>query len=357
MRIEVEDNKTDEVYSLALKNKYFILLEHQRKRAPKGEHWIVEIFDQQLKKSGNKEFFLPREFRLFSHKLEGDSVVWICFAEPDGNNASLMLYRINLKTGFMVHAYLKGSRKARLVGIEVLNNKLVVIGESLEDIQEQINMLKLPAGIEIVAPSFPEYAHILASKAIANNVVVMVNFYKGSETGLFYFEYSGLTTNLISNKLSEADKINLIDGSLIETSVGELLFMGTYNKDMGKQPSKEQIIALGTYIGKIRNQQFDFFKTNEFSEFVNIFSTLNYNEQLKAKQKVSKGKDVNLGFKLLIHEKSIKQGDLYVLVAESYYPEYHYENNFDSRGYMYQMEVFDGYRTTNCMVAAFNAQG
>jgi len=48
---------------------------------------------------------------------------------------------------------------------------------------------------------------------------------------------------------------------------------------------------------------------------------------------------------------------LYVMAAETYYPEYHYENNFDSRGYMYQQQVFDGYRTTNCVISAYNDDG
>jgi len=40
---------------------------------------------------------------------------------------------------------------------------------------------------------------------------------------------------------------------------------------------------------------------------------------------------------------------------ETYYPEYHYENNFDSRGYMYQQQVFDGYRTTNCVISVLRS--
>ncbi len=359
MRIEVPENKVDEVYSLALANKYFIILEHFQKRNSKGEHWALEIYNSDFKKTGNKELSLPREFRLFDHKLSGDSIVWLCFAEAEGKNASTMLYRLNLQTGLMNHAYIKGSRKSTLIGIEVLKNKLFLIGEGLGSIQDQIAEIKLPYGTKIIAPVYPEYSHILASRSYESEqqVVVIVNIQRGSEMGLYYYEFESKEAILTKNKLLIRDNINLLDGSLVESENGELLFMGTYNSDMGRQPTKEMIISEGTYIGKLTDGQFAFFNTNKFSDFVNVFSTLSYKEQMKAKQKISKGKDVEMNFKLLIHEKSIIQGDQYILIVEAYYPEFHYENNFDSRGYMYQMEVFDGYRTTNCIVAAFSTEG
>jgi len=45
------------------------------------------------------------------------------------------------------------------------------------------------------------------------------------------------------------------------------------------------------------------------------------------------------------------------LVAEAYFPVYHYETMYDGRGYMYQTEVFDGYQITNGLAAAFDGKG
>ena len=359
MRIEVSEGKVDEVYSLPMANKYFIILQHFKKRSSTGEHWVLETYDGDFKKTGNKELSLPREFRLFDHKILGDSIVWLCFAEPEGDNASLMLYRLNLQTGFMIHSYIKGSRKSKLVGIEALGNNIIIIGERLSHIQEQIDEIKLPLDINIIAPAYPEYTHVLASKNYKahQKIVVILNVYKGDEEGLYSYEYGGINAKLEKHRLATVKEINLIDGSLIESSDNELFFMGTYNSDLGRQPIKEMIVTEGIYIGKLKDGQFSFFNTNKLSDFTNVYSTLSYREQIKAKQKKSKGKAVNVNFRLLMHDKSIKQGDMFVLAAEAYYPEYHYENNFDSRGYMYQMEVFDGYRTTNCIVAAFNTEG
>ena len=359
LRIEVGSNKIDDIYSLPLESKHLIILEHLNKRAPKGEHWIMEIFNKQMKKIGNKDLFLPRDFILFDHKLLGDTVIWLCFAEPDGDNSSMMLYRLNLKSMFMNHVYIKGSRKARLDRIEVLNNKLFIIGDNLKEIKSQVENVKLPYDIRLITAVIPEHSQIIDSKSDEKNnrVIIIINGRKDPNKGLFYFEYTEDGNSFSKTKITIPENINLIDGRLIETSSKDLLFMGTYNSHYSRQMSKESIAAEGTYFGKISNKMFVFFKTNKFSDFRNVYSTLDYRTAIKAKQKHSKGKDVDLAFKLLIHENYIKQGNNYVMVAESYYPEYHYENNFDSRGYMYQTQVFDGYKTSNCIVAAFSETG
>jgi len=359
LRIEVESNKIEDIYSLPIESKHLLVLEHLRKRAPKGEHWILEVFNKQMKKIGNKDLFLPRDFELFDHKLLGDTIIWLCFAEPDGDNSSMMLYRLDLKTMFMRHIYIKGSRKAKLDRIEVLNNKLFIIGDNLKEIKSQVENVKLPSGIQLITVIIPEHSQIIDSKSDEKNnrVVIIINGRKEPNKGLYYFEFTEDGDSFSKTKLIVSEKGNIVDGRLIETNTRDLLFMGTYSTHYSRQSSKRNIPVEGVYFGKISNKKFVFFNINKFSEFRNVYSTLDYRTAIKAKQKQSNGKDVNLAFKLLIHEKYFKQGNNYVMVAESYYPEYHYENNFDSRGYMYQTQVFDGYKTSNCIVAAFSETG
>jgi hypothetical protein len=359
MRIEVDENGIEEVYSLPLENKTLLILTHKEKRAPKGEHWVIDTYNSIFFKLGKQNLYLPREFTLFNYKLMNDSIVYLTFAEENGKYSSLMIYKLNVKTNILSHAYIKGYKKSRLLHIEYLKDKIFLIGNRMEGMQEQLKEVKLPNDIKVVAPVFPEYTNVIAAYTSlkANKVIVMTNIYRGDNKGLYYNEVNGTDNTLIKNQLHEADNITLIDGSLIESKGDALLFMGTFNYERGRIKDYDQLVREGTYFAKIVDGHFAFFKTNKFSEFTNVFSTLNYRDQVRAKENVKKGKQVSLNFRLLIHEEAIKQGDLYVLTAEAYYPEYHYENNFDSRGYMYQMQVFDGYRTNNCIVAAFNDQG
>ncbi len=360
LRIEVESNNIDDIYSLPLESEHLIILEHLHKRAPKGEHWILETFNNQFKKAGNKDFFLPRDFVLFDHKLLGDTVVWLCFAEPDGDNSSMMLFRLNLKTMFMKHVYIKGSRKARLDRIEVLNNKLFIIGDNLTEIQKQLKTIIVPKGVQIITAIIPEHSQIISSRsdAINNRIVIIIKGFREPNKGLYFYEYTEADGFFTKSKLFVPKGLSVLDGRIIETESSDLLFMGTFNTHISsRQVSNINNPAEGIYFAKISNKNFGFFKTNKFSDFKNVYSTLDYRTAIKAKQKKSKGEQVNIEFKLLIHDKYIKQGDSYIMVAETYYPEYHYENNFDSRGYMTQIRVFDGYKTSNCIVASFDKMG
>ncbi len=359
IRIEISEKKVDEAYALPLKNKTLLILTHNEKRTSKGEQWNLAIYNSIFFKTGNKELLLPRNFILFNYKLIEDSIVYLAFTEYDGDNASLMLYRLNLNTNTIKHTYITGDKKARLLSIEYLKDKIYIIGDRMERLQNQLKDVSISNKIRIVAPVFPIHTSIIASYSNikSNKVIVMTNIYKGDAKGLYYNELNGSDNTMISNQLHDADNIGLVDGSIIESKGDALLFMGTYSYSKIRDPNNEKIERVGTYFAKIIDGQFAFFKTNKFSEFTNIFSTLNYREQQKAKQSIQNGKNIDLHFKLLIHKNAIKQNGLYVLTAEMYFPEYHYENSFDSRGYMYQTQVFDGYRTDNCVVVAYNDKG
>ncbi len=359
MRIEIIEKGVENVVGIPLENKTLLILTHKEKRAPKGEHWVINIYNSVFFKVGNQNLYLPREFELFNYKLMNDSIVYLVFAEKDGYNSSVMIYRLNVRTNIIRHTYIKGARKARLLYLEYLKDKIFLIGNNMDGLQEQLKEIYLTKGIEIIAPNFPEYTNIIASYSniAANKVIVMSSIYRGSNMGVFYNEFNGQDNISIKNQLHEADNISLIDGSLVESKGHALFFMGTFNYERGKIKDINKLVRVGTFFAKIVDGHFAFFKTNKFSDFTNLFSTLSYKDQVRVKENIKKGKNVDLNFRLLIHKEAIKQGEIYVLTAETYYPEYHYENNFDSRGYMYQTQVFDGYRTNNCIVAAFNENG
>ncbi len=358
IRIEISDEQVDEVYSLTLENKQYYLIEHQRKTTSKGDQWVLEIFDWNLKKVGNKDLFMPADLGLFDHRLMNDTILWLCFAEENGKHASMMIYKINTNTLNIKQVYFQGNRKSQLKAIEVLGSKLLLIGDEMSFVQTEIAEKQLPTDFQISAPTLPNDANVISSISDfkRRNVALLYLLPKGDDKGFYYAEV-GFDGQVVKNRLPEAEKVNVLDGSLVLSDEGDLLFMGTYNMDFGKQPDEQQIMAEGTYFGKIRASQFDFFNTIPFAEFSNVFSTLDYKQQMRLKRRIVDGKEVEVGFKLLVHEQSIKQGDTYIMTTERYFPEYHYESNFDSRGYMYQMEVFDGYRTSHCIVTAFNGAG
>lgn len=358
LRIEVSARKAEAVYTIPLESRHLVIIQHQHKRTVEGEHWLMKVYNETFVITASKNMYLPKTFTLFDHKIQGDSILYLCFAEKNGNNSSLMLYRFNLKTNNITHTYIKGSRKAILKSFEVVGNSIYLFGERMEGLQSQLVNSTLPFNIKIIAPVYPNYSYILASYALtaSNKVIVIVDVSRGAQMGRYYYEYKNSSTNGTKKELQINANINLIDAALIKAQGGSLLLMGTYNNS-AQAKSKIDEISKGIFIGKIYDGAFDFFKVYKFSDFTNLVSSLNYRDQLRVKHKAQKGKEVNIKFKLLVHKKALRVANKYILAAETYYPEFHYENNFDSRGYMYQVEVFDGYRTTNCIVASFNDKG
>ena len=293
------------------------------------------------------------------YRINGDSILWLCYSEPNGKRASFMLFRYNLNSGLLWSKYVKGSRKSVFSSFEVVGNNVIILGEKIEEMSSQFADSKMPFGIKIISPLLSKYSEVIASYSFDDNTktILIVETDKGDEKGLYYYEYSSVSDNVVVSKLNTNSDVNIIDGTIVEIDDGNLLLMGSYNYNKGHESSSDKVIANGTFVGKLVNGNLSFFRTNEFSDYKNVFATLTANEQKQIKQKNRKGKDVSLGFKMLTHKKAIKQKDLFVVAAETYYPEYHYESNFDSRGYMYQSQVFDGYRTTNCIISAYNEDG
>lgn len=359
LRIEIDAEENREVFGIALESKSFIIVKHQNNSTTRGETWVMELYDSDMVRYNSATLSIPLGFIPIDYKLNGDTVLWLCFAEQEGKKGSFKLFRYNMQTGLVWTKYAKGSRKSKIDGFEIVGNRVILLGERLSDFKNQFVESDMPFGISIIYTDISIYSKVITSKSMSNNsqaVVIIENDDKNNK-GLFIHNYTENSNEPLISKLNIIEGINVIDGSLVESSDGSLLLMGTYNYDIGPDGERDQIVSNGTYIGKLDNFAFTFFKINEFSDYKNIFATLTVKEQKQLKNKANKGKDPSIAFKVLTHKKALRQGELYVMASEIYYPEYHYENSYDSRGYMFQQLVFDGYRTTNCLVAAFTDEG
>jgi len=358
-RLEVSSRDYSEVYGLPLENHKFIIIKHNNRNSSRGEDWMLEVYNTSFEKKNNSSLFLPKGFVPVQYRVQGDSVIYLAFSEAEGRKGSFMMYRYNFLSGLIWKKYIKGSRKSTFTSFELVGDKIIILGDRIEDISEQFADSDMPFNIKMVSPTLPKYSEVIASKSLEDNsrAILIVEVDKGEQMGLYYYQYDNTNNDLFSRKLESNKEVNIIDGSLVRSNDGSLLLMGSYNYDLGRDVSRERAIVHGTYIAKLEGANFSFFRTNEFKDYKNIFGTLTMQQQKQLKQKASKGKNISVAFKMLTHKKAIKQGELFIMAAESYIPEYHYENSFDSRGYMYQQQVFDGYRTTNCVISAYNNKG
>ncbi|MCK5856958.1 MAG: hypothetical protein KAG64_05680, partial [Bacteroidales bacterium] len=360
LRTEFSSKLFDQIRVVPTSKKRVIVFKHYTKRYSKGDLWKVSGLDEGLKVKWDKDIVTPRSYRLSDFEISNDSILHILMIKNNGEGASFLKLRINIVNGAFTSYQFKGNRKSLLVGLKMYERKLYLYGIGLEHIQKELNDYNSKTKFEeIVTAKIPSKFYIISALADTANhrFVILVKDVKSEGGILRLLEFDEQGEIIKSSLIGSTNNHNIINGNLVYSDDSELLFIGTYNNSKPKKKNKGEENAIGVFIGKIGFSSFDFFQYYPFTAFSNIFKTLNFREQQKLKNMTAKGRSVDLSFRLLMHNKILKQNGQYILVAESYYPVYHYEAMYDGRGYMYQTEVFDGYKTTYAIAAAFDAQG
>jgi len=170
----------------------------------------------------------------------------------------------------------------------------------------------------------------------------------------------------INMKLNRDKQI--LNAKLTKPNSNDIFVIGTYGEGVSNSKSIANIGttsfgAQGMFIGKIVEDKPQFVKFYSFSKFKQFFAFLSTKTQQKIEKKIkkkeAKGKDISYGYSFLVHD-IIKQGDTYIMIAEAYYPEYHYETytTCSNNGCTtHTRRVFDGYRYTHAVMAGFNKDG
>ena len=150
---------------------------------------------------------------------------------------------------------------------------------------------------------------------------------------------------------------NLLTAKRFVTGFRQSLIIGTYSNNRNE-------LADGLYVAGHNGQDLSYIKYHPFAELENFLAYLSERKQgnLKEKQerKKRKGKDLNLNYRLLIHDLIHRADGQFTMVAEAYYPVYRSEQKRFYSGYGYSTEwvqVFAGYRHTHAMVAGFSPEG
>ncbi|RUA31357.1 MAG: hypothetical protein DSY76_01450 [Bacteroidetes bacterium] len=360
LRAEFSSKQYDQMQIFPASKNRVIVFRHYAKRYSKGDLWKVTGLDKALKTVWEKDVIAPRMYSLSDMELTNDSILHILLVKRSGEGGSFLKIRMNINDGYYTSYLFKGNRRSLLVGLKNFNNQLYLYGVGLEYMQSELDKYNAKTTTEkIVSAKIPSKYYIISALAdtVRNRFLVLVKDIKSAEGKLRLLDIDNHGDIITASLLSSSEGHNIIDGNLVYSDDSELLFIGTYNNVKPKKRRRDDENAIGVFIGKIDHKAFGFIKYYPFTAFKNIFNTLNFREQQKLKNMEAKGRSVELNFRLLMHNRILKQNGQYILVAESYYPVYHYETMYDARGYMYQTEVFDGYKTTYAIAAAFDAKG
>jgi hypothetical protein len=213
-------------------------------------------------------------------------------------------------------------------------------------------------------------------------VNVTVSVRHGKEYGMIVksFASEGVTARNIL--LSPIPTRSLLTGRLGTLNDSVQFIIGTYGL-------RNSLYTQGLYMTKLVDNTILSTKYYSFTDFKNFFKFMDPRDQARMEKKIrnkkQKGDDLNLQYRLLVHDVIEKDGQ-YLMVAEAYYPQYRARNynNFypgyggvNSFGYPYGFnrfgynafgygypygygangQLFDGYVYTHAVVAGFGPQG
>jgi hypothetical protein len=197
------------------------------------------------------------------------------------------------------------------------------------------------------------------------STIVALKKKKSSDHIFDMVEYSlkGEIVNILA--ITTGNQFGFLETAKIIALQGkDKMILGTYS--LRKNSNKNADASTNTqgyYIIKISNNTQEFYKQYSFNEFTNFYNYLNYktkNKIIKRNNKSkSKGGETELNYQLLVHEVFIYNGN-YILASEAYYPEYHteyYTTYYNGYPQTTTYSVFDGYRYTHAIVAAFDKNG
>ncbi len=154
--------------------------------------------------------------------------------------------------------------------------------------------------------------------------------------------------------------------TVITSGPGEKLILGSYGLAGKGQGGKGSAggLATGLFSCLVKNGIAQSVRYFNFLEFKNATSFVGESGILYLKKKALKKNrtlgEYSLDYSMQIHD-AVRIGGRYVLLAESYSPQYHTESftdfDFYGRPYTNSYSVFDGYRFFNAIVAGFDAEG
>lgn len=356
-RIEFESK--DELYgftSVSYQDKGVVIL-YKRRMEGKVFSWHIYKYDTTLT-------------RIDSAKIETDKNLYLSRITDDGEN--IYVFERNYKKGgFKMHTIsmkdlsthsVRGNlmKKAELLGYAVQDGVayLPVYHRKTRNtiVQVDINSgIQNQVLIEVEAKRDLDYQGIeILDQVEGKEVWVKYKNCKGKDCDNYVVPLSVNVENLSHVTIEKQGKYEIIDFASTKQQDGSVMISGTYSNNVRPGETSE-----GMFLGKIEDGELRYAHYTSFLEMKNFFNYLSDRKkekiQLKQKRKEQKGKELNLNYRIAVHDIQ-NLGEDFLIIGEAYYPTYRTES-YQDRGRTFWRTVFDGYQYSHAVIAAYNKEG
>lgn len=401
LRVEIEVSAS-ESYNIIPANKYGVLLFYNtnKNKDKYNNIWIFDFYDTEFDHKWTREMEIPAEFVYRKNVLSADKL-YLYFENLEGKSVPLKfkIMTINLKNNNCFTTSGEINERLNISEFNVLNNKVILAGRSLPSKSTSVlqtvltftfipaitnaNLLKFHSSVYIydlntkiitnVDLKFKGQSWIecLQIDTMRNDIVLISRNFIPSQYNALHITKIDTSGKLLSDfVLLSPDKNKKINtAKIINASSQEKIIAGTYNNYVKGKMANPAFTGFneksnGIFLSNINNDSITFIKFYNFYEFSDFFNSIYTVDNVKIKKKAvkqqQKGKEIAYNINLLFHNIIVRDNN-YIVIAESYYPEYHsqYYTTYDyyGRPVTYSYMVFDGYRYTNALIACFNYEG
>ncbi len=377
-RLELEvNNSTDIPIAVPIGPKGVILLEHLKKQSGgnQGDAYLFTKYSTTFEKDWQQGYRVMRRMRLKLYGYE-DNYLYMVFHNEI--NQQMQVLQVNPATGDVVSNDFFTLKKLRLQDFAVLSGHVFFIGQvNNSPVVFQMDTRK---GRSKVLPSAFDGKSNNIIDIYASSKDATVNIVIGSKrnrrNAVIVRSYDVQGTVVEDFIVTPKENYSLLTGRVQQLNPQQRLVAGTF---AFKNSSNHQ----GFYISGYAGDALQFENYFKFTELENFFSFMDDKQQAKTKERVekraSKGKDLRLQYRLLIHD-LVRNGNQYIMIGEAYYPTYTSSNfrNGDPYSWRYLPRglrntfwnapylrnnmnqprmVFDGHLFTHAVIAAFDTEG
>jgi hypothetical protein len=381
LRNEIDAKTYDYLYFIPIDAKGLITIQHKIRSSDKQDEWILEHFNTNMKPFITHGFSLTSGYKLLEYFDDEDSLFYAFFGSSTGSyRFEVIRYNYISQKISVTKKYNK--QNASYDFFDVLENNQFVAGiqnpKTIDNIGQLFYSLTIvpiftgskiysspptllvfnEVGTKSMVFDLKGESEIFATqvnKKSKTYAIIVRNRYK-HKTSFHYYEFDSKGIEKSHIQLLDLAKRNLLMGKLVSQSDSSFSLIGTYNDDTKMRLDKNSLSS-GIYVSKIRGNQEIMVQFHPFSSFKNAKQALDFRLRKKLEESKRVGEAIDFGFKLLVHDEIFQVDSSYIVLAESYYPEFHHETFQNMYGSMYSEQVFDGYRFSHSIAAAFNQNG
>ncbi|MFH1160437.1 MAG: hypothetical protein V1733_05760 [bacterium] len=372
LRIEVAAQSDKETYRIIPCGEKGMILFYKSVETA-GEtsaRWYFSFYDQHLQQIWIKSAPIISSLDFKATELTSDTVN--LFFEADrkakNNEINFQILRILIPQGAFILNNGKSPESSTMAFFRVESQKAFIGLNTSENDQVRVMVLDLPTGNVHLFPVGEDGKSTLIYMTVDTSDQVV----------------KSLITKRISKRQTELSLIKQMkDGELVyETHISDYNSGRAFNNAREIRLIKDETLVAGTYTQGLSSKKGSSDETTGFftspvvtsiQTSINFYNFLDLknirlllderdvlNLRKKSMKKNRSDQEYSLDFSILLHDLLYWKGE-YILVAETYFPQFHTESftdyDFYGRPFTNSYSVFDGYRFTGVMVVSFDDQG